>query len=372
MRRTLKGCLLIHILIVFLLSGCIEKTMDASPKHNPTDKSENESIVNLPVKSLPIDPGAFEKVYGWIDAKTIIYSYVEEEMYIVATHHLFNGDSKVVFTSPTPIVNVIIHPSQEKLLIHTSPYTHGAKIFITDLLGEITFSTEIDSYELAIEWDPKDSSQMFITAFFEDWTYDIHHLNLNNKEMTKVPHLHPFMKWMNHSVIEQRWKDNDGAFFAPLWKTSVDVDSHSELIKDTVFRFDVFSDYLMAIIVPENNKQVFEYQFFDFSMERKAILEMPNIMQYSDWLIPNYDYNVVENRFITIAPKNHGSLDNYNNGFKMIELDLHENTKRVLMEDIENKPFTCTPDGELCLYGFQLEELLNLKTKKIEKLVTDS
>ncbi|CAM3952968.1 YqgU-like beta propeller domain-containing protein [Lederbergia lenta] len=374
MRLTVKFCILMNVIIILLLSGCIEKSMDASPSPEPLNKSEsNESnSVNLPVVPLDVGSGKFEKSYGWLDDQTILYSYVDKGKYYVSSYELYKGDSEIIFASSTPIVNVIIHPMQEKLLIHTSPSTHGAEVFITDAQGDISFSTEIESYELAIEWNKKDATQMFITAFYEDWTYDIHHLDLSTNNMNKVPHLEPFMKWLGNSVIEQRWNENDEAFFAPLWKTFIDRDKKTELLKDEVYRFDVFSDYLMVITIPKNNQTVFEYQFFDLSMKRKNLLEKPNLTQYADWLIPYYDYNVAENKFITFAPETHASVDTYNDGFKLIELDLDDGKEKELIVDIDNQPISCAASGNQCLYGYQLENLLNLKTGKIEKIMKDN
>lgn len=370
MRLTVKF-FLINITIILLLSGCIEKSMNANPSPKPLNKMESQPVKKLSIIPLDIGSGKFEKNYGWLDDQTILYTYEDKGMYYVSSYELYEGVSETIFTSSVPIVNVVIHPMQEKLLIHTSPSSHGAKVFITDVQGNISYSTEIESYELEIEWNSKDASQMLITAFNEDWTYDIHHLDLNTNTMKKAPHLHPFMKWLGSSIIEQRWSD-DEAFFAPLWKSSIDGNEMTELLKDEAYRFDVFSDNLMLITVPKDNPTLFEYQFLDPSMKRKYILKKPNLMQYADWLIPYYDYNVIGNRFITFVPKSHANIDTYNDGFKLIELDLDNGKEKDLIEDIENQPISCAANGEQCLYGFQLENVLNVKTGKIEKLTVES
>lgn len=159
--------------------------------------------------------------------------------------------------------------------------------------------------------------------------------------------------------------------FSPLWNTSVNKHAESKLLLDEVYRFDVFSNYLMAITVPVDNQTVFQYHFFNPLMENKMTIEVPNLTQYSDWIVPYYEYNPMNNRLITFAPIHHGSADSYNNGFKLIELNLDAFTETELLANIENKPISCAPAGDLCLFGYQFEQLLDLKNGNIDPLVSD-
>jgi hypothetical protein len=39
------------------------------------------------------------------------------------------------------------------------------------------------------------------------------------------------------------------------------------------------------------------------------------------------------------------------------------------MEGMENEPLDCAPEGTYCLYGYQLEKLIDLQEKQILDLV---
>ena len=65
----------------------------------------------------------------------------------------------------------------KKLFFHTSPHTYVANIYFTDIKGNIQYTTEINSYELDYEWNEADASSMLITAFFEDWSYKVQHID---------------------------------------------------------------------------------------------------------------------------------------------------------------------------------------------------
>jgi hypothetical protein len=47
---------------------------------------------------------------------------------------------------------------------------------------------------------------------------------------------------------------------------------------------------------------------------------------------------------------------------------LNRNEKKSIMEGLENEPLSCSPDGDLCLYGYYFEKLIDLDRKIVLKL----
>ncbi|MBS4202907.1 hypothetical protein [Lederbergia citrea] len=360
----------LYVMMVFILAiilpGCSNSYSGTSPLADLPEEQETEEIVSAQsdVKPLNITEGIFEKVYGWIDQETLLYSYENNGKYYVYSHNLYSGISKLVFSSDAPIVNILIHKESGNLFIHTSPHSHAAMVYFTDKEGHINFSTHIDSYELAYEWNKTNPSLMLITAFYEDWSYKVHQINVQAQKVTELIGYQPFLKWFNQDhILEQDWKENEAAFFAPIWKKSLSNPTDSSLLQENVYRFDVFSNIIMTIKVPENNTEFFEYNFNDVALETEvANFKLPNITHYSDWLVPFYDFIYEDQRFITFAPKSHGNADRYNEGYRLIQLALTDQTESILFGDLDNKPLSCSPDGVHCLYGYQFEQILNLET----------
>ena len=58
---------------------------------------------------------------------------------------------------------------------------------------------------------------------------------------------------------------------------------------------------------------------------------MPNLTQYSDWLVPFYDYIEKSNEFLTFAPKHHGNSDDYAGGFRLLKIDIDDNSVTELI-----------------------------------------
>ena len=51
------------------------------------------------------------------------------------------------------------------------------------------------------------------------------------------------------------------------------------------------------------------------------------------------------------------------------KIDVEHNSVTELIDDLNNKPITCSPEGLLCLYGYQFDQILNLVTGELTKLV---
>lgn len=368
-----------HIMIgFFLLSGCSISQADAPPSNKPQKhpgemREKNEDVIIQQPKPLNVISGSFEKVYGWMDSQTILYSYVNEGKYYLSSYHIFSGNQELIFTSDAPIMNVLIHKNTEKLFIHTSQYSHSANLFFTDYKGNVEFSTEIDSYELVYEWNEMNPSLMLLTAFFEDWSYQVKLINSESGTVEDIENVQPFLKWYdNQQILEQDWKEDEVAFFAPILKKSLVSTTDSEKMFDQVFRFDTFNNHIMTIKVEEENMEEIKYSFYDSKLKEIYHVAFPNLTQYSDWLIPYYTFNKKNETFLTFAPKKHDTADHYNEGFELVSVDLKQHKKSVLFNDLENKPIVCSEEGDLCLYGYQYEQLINLKTGKQFPLVITS
>ena len=203
---------------------------------------------------------------------------------------------------------------------------------------------------------------MLITAFFEDWSYKVQHLDEISQKLVDVVDVQPFVKWFGlDQYLEQNWNEEEISFFSPIWLKSLSGAISDRVVLDEVYRFDVFSNLIMAIKVPDDHDQL-EYYFYDPVADvNVADMKVPSLTQYSDWLVPFYDYIEKEHRFITFSAKSHGNADTYGDDFNLIELNLTNHTETVLFDDLKNKPITCSPDGMHCLYGYQFEQILDLE-----------
>ncbi|MBO0995247.1 hypothetical protein [Bacillus sp. SD088] len=356
------------LLVLIVLPGCtLSQNKFVSPeiekKDPPPTSKEDEQSTPTPFQLEAGDE--FEQIYGWVDDETILYAFIHKGNYQLATYQLYEGKTDVIFTSQSPFNEVVIHPDKERLLVYTSENAHSAKLDFIDLAGDVKFSTSVDSHEIAAEWNPENSNLMMITAFFEDWSYESLQLDVGDHSIQKKEGIEPFIKWFGEeAILIQEWAPDEPSVFAPLVQQSLSNSPEKETLIDHLYRFDVFSNVLMTIDVADMDSEQLEYQFFDSSLqEMMSSIQVPNLTQYTDWLIPYYDYIESEQVFLTFVPKQHGSADMYTEGFQLIAYDLSKQNEEVMFDHMENKPISCSPNWKLCLYGYQLEELINLETK---------
>ncbi|HLU22184.1 MAG TPA: hypothetical protein VKZ77_06850 [Bacillaceae bacterium] len=355
--------ILICIISILLLVGCtIEQTSLPPSTHPLKDNSISMKKIHS-IIPINITKDQFERVYGWLDNHHILYSFTSEGKYILNKHNIMNGETNVIFTSESPIVNVLIHESKEQIFVHTSPNGHLAQVYFMDNKGEITFETAIESFELAYEWNDFNPNIMLTTAFYEDWTFKVHKINVSNQQMEEIDNIQPFYKWLSEEdILIQSWAEDEMSFFAPLIRKSLNQRDDSSSVMQEVFRYDTFSDTVMVITVSDEIQSTLQYSFYtqDFS---KLLFELsiPSLTQYSDWQVPYYDFVSTQSKFLTFAPLNHGSVDLYTDGYNLISLDLVVGEDVIVFENMENKPLSCSPDGLKCLYGFELEEVLDLQ-----------
>lgn len=344
-----------------------KKHDDLLQAENAEEQHDEQTIRLLPVPS----EATFERVYGWLGNDILVYSFVKNGTYYVLTHDLYNDMTNQIFSSDAPIVNILIHENSQHLFIHTSPQANMAYIYFLNEEGEIYYSTEIESYELSYEWNQYDPNVMLITAFGEDWSYEVFQLVLATGELKKIEPIQPFVKWLNEEeILEQDWTD-DMALFAPIVRKSLQpIDD--EKIYQSAYRFDVLSHNQVLIInVPDSLDDRFVYRLLDLQTKKeKPLLIIPTLMQYTDWLIPFYDYIEQQHRLITFAPYTHGYADVYDQGFQLLSIQINDQTETIHLDQMENKPIDCNQSGDHCLYGHQFEDMIHLKTGEIISLLT--
>ncbi|MGE8204507.1 hypothetical protein ACQKP0_08070 [Heyndrickxia sp. NPDC080065] len=354
----------LFLLILFLLlSGCEQQ----KPKEKLVQKKET---LIKEMKTLKLPKEQFEKIVGWLDDETLLYTIHQNKESLIFKYHLITGKSDLIFKSEKPIKTVVISPDHSKILVQTSPLTYLAKIYILDRSGKTLFAKEMESYDLAYDWNERNTQFLAISVFFEDWTFKVFILNLNDSSISEYDFSDPFIKWFGKdTILSQVWDKKDIRLKAPLVSYSLNnIDKQTTLLKN-IYHFDTLYNFLFTITVDSDNNEQARYHFYDHSLKEVYSFHIPHLSQYNDWLIPNYDFSEKENRFLTFVPYESGSIDEYEQHYKLVSYRILNKKEDVLFEHLQNEPITCSPNGEVCLYGFQYEKILDLKTKKIVPIV---
>lgn len=363
--------LLLFLLFGVLLLGCSnERLLDNVPqslhnhelKKNEIPFSFTDEEVMLPIKDIE---GSFFAASGWIDNQNILYITETSEGSALFSYNLVDGQSSRLYSSVYSIVSVTVSPNRKNILIHSSPNSSTGLVTVISSSGKIIMSSEIPSNELAIEWNEHKENLLLITSFTEDWQYQTYILDISNNSLAQVTIPQPFAFWSNgNELLYLDWRTDSPSLAAPLKKYNV-ISKVSNDVMEDVFQVDAFSKHTLIITMNSTGEsQVGKYTFFDQDFQLISQLSLPQLTNFSGWVVPFYDYEKASHDFLTFKPEYSSDFDTYEGEFDLIKFSVETNGEQVLMENLENEPISCSPNGGMCLYGYNLENLLLFDRKK--------
>jgi hypothetical protein len=356
----------------FLLTACVKD----SPSNGPDDSTRQENQTPSPsiertIQPLTLATGQFEKVIDWINDEQIIFIINDSGMSKVLLYDIYDGKQKLLYETEHPIVDVQVSPTKNQFLVHTAPFTYAGELTVVNLEGDIYTSTFIESFELSFHWNPHNEHQLLITAFYEDWTYDTYIWNWYEERLETVYLSNPFSKWYNDgdSFLYIDWHTDQPFIDGPLKAYSFKNETETTLLQH-VYHVDVVSPYVMTISNVQENEGLAQYDFYEeTSFSKIAGWKVPHLSQYTDWLVPFYDYVPKTNRFYTFVPYRSTDSDSYNEGFELVQFSLTSEEKTKIIEYPTNEPIQCAPSGNNCLIGYQLDKIIDLEKKEIKQLI---
>ncbi|NMD71839.1 hypothetical protein HHO41_16190 [Bacillus sp. DNRA2] len=361
-------------LSISLLAACNNEKSASSDKAKKSARRETTYTKASIQAPLQIAEGEFSKVVGWLNDETIVYITNTNQNSNVYTYHLLSGKQEKIFESKLPIISAFISPARDKILLHASSGLTEGSITVIDQTGTKLVEKSITSTELNFVWNPYDENLLLVTAFNEQWEYNVSLLNIETKKLTEMKFINqPFVNWnAKNEVIYLNWDLNNPSFFAPLVKQKINGAKEETLDLENVFQIYAYRNCLLTIEVDEKTPDQSVYTFLSEDSKPIASFSIPHLTRFSDWLVPEHTFNQARNEFYTLRPKSSGAADTYREGFQLVRYQLDRNNgEELLLDGLENKPISVSPAGEFCLYGHQLENIIILDTKELVSLVVD-
>jgi hypothetical protein len=351
----------------YLLVGCQNEKQDASPPSSA--QLEKEELKDIEANT--IESADFIENVGWVNKSEIVTVREEDGNTAIYIHNLHNQKEEKIYEVMTPYVQAVLSPDKEKLFIHTAPLTYSADITIIDLKGNELFQQEIPSYELYYAWNSFNSNSLVIASFAEDWSFEVFMVDIKEKQMDKMDVEEPFLQWKAENVvIYQNWNTTNISFTAPLIAQNI-FNGKTETIVEESMHFKQFRNNLLSIEIKKESDNLFSYKFINENGQIQSSFNLPLLSRYSDWLVPYYDMIEDEDTFLTFVASAGGAVDRYDGDFSLLTWNIETGEEEVLLEDLSNEPLQCSQDGFYCLYGTQLEKIIDITKKKVITLVEE-
>ncbi|WHX99311.1 hypothetical protein [Neobacillus sp. DY30] len=361
-------CLLV---VASIFSACAHQE-DAKPGPSEDHDKQNDPPSQPEVTwKLPIEipEGEFYKVGGWYSDHHLLYITNLEQSSSVYLYNLLTGNSELLYKSEVPIVGIQASPSKKNILIQSSPSTYEGQVTILSSEGSVIYTQSIPSYELAFEWNPFNESQILISSFNEDWTFQMLLLDIEQRRTTELTLPQPFIKWIgNEEVAYLNWNEDSPSLVAPLISKNLSTDTEEE-IANNVLQFATYNDILMTVSIKDEEQLQASYSFYDKNKKELNSFSIPHLSMFSGWLVPYNDLNAGKREFITLKPLKSAEADAYREGFELVSFDMNNGNSKVILDNLKNEPILLSPSGNAVLYGNRFEVIIDLKTKELRKLV---
>lgn len=367
----------IYFLCLFLMIGILvgcEKEKITHPhvesSHLPFSKV-NPGPAFLGKEVIPIQTleGTFSEIVGWLSNQSILYiTNLGQESYLYA-YDLSTGKSSLVYQTEFPIVTADISPQRKKILIHTAPSSYTGKLTVIETDGKLLYETDIESIELSFSWNGESEQKLLVTAFYEDWSYRTFILDTEIKEISEIDLPQPFLEWpKDNEILYLDWEEENISLTAPLVKKNI-ITGKEEVVLAAGHYLDFIDQSVLVVSADQDNDKQANYVVMDQNYNEISSFHAPQLSVFSGWLVPYYDVLESLSSLLYLRPYKSGEADVYNEGFTLTERSFEDGNETILMEQVENEPLECSPNGAMCLYGYQLEKIIDLKEREIINLL---
>jgi hypothetical protein len=363
--------------IVFLLifssfiSACTHQ-QDAKPSPSKEiDKDNKKPSQPVEAWKLPIEipEGEFYKIGGWFSDHQVLYITNLEQSSSVYFYNLLTGKSELLYKSEVPIVTIQVSPSKKNILIQSSPSTYEGQVTILSPEGSELMKQSFPSYELAFEWNPFNESEILISSFKEDWTYQMLLLNIEQSKTTDLSIPQPFIKWVGEDEVAYlNWDETSPSLFAPLMSKKIGAEGEEVLFND-VLQFSTYHNILMTVTTRDEEQLQASYHFYNKGNQQLYSFSIPHLTMFSGWLVPYHDFNESTGKFITLKPLKSVEADAYSEGFELVSYDINKGITNMILQGLKNEPILLSPSGEAALYGNRFEKIINLETNEISEFI---
>lgn len=344
---------------VLLLTACTEKTNEIVEDPKDVKQPENNDLLEEEIsKSLAVDPAKFHFVVGWLTESKVIYVEKEDGHYQVNSFDLESGQTDTLYEDDSMIIDVLIHPSKKYLLLHTSDNATSAIVKIVAMDGTVLYKVSVASTELAIEWNDINPSLILLTAFHQDWTFDLFLYNGIETTLDLLEIEDPFPKWLGEDKIALGYVDGHILDGGEIHIYEHLTEQWERLNVSDVVYFDTYGDTLLTVKINE------ELDAHYTIMNKDGLIHsewtMPAISNYSEWVIPEIEWSSNETVFLP-GPEKGGQLDELQSPYQLIRVA--EGRQDVVADSIATSFLRCSPSGQKCLTGYSAEKLIDIKNE---------
>lgn len=342
--------LIIFSLVILVLVGCMQKTDET--RNQSEDKSSDP--VEDAIKVFEVNSEKFHFIVDWLTDTKVVFVEKDQDKHFLRTFDVTTGEIETLYEERTIIVDALIHPSKDTYLLHTSDDSSSATIKIISLEGVIIDEISITSNELAIEWNDIDPTQLLLTAFQKDWSYDVFLYSGNEGDLSLLPLGDPFPKWLGKQSIITANAPGYPLDGGELFLYDLLLGTQKSLDMQDVVHFDTNENNLLFV---QKNSDSADYKIVNQDGTILSNWSISAVGNSSELSFPESSW-ISNTTIIMPSPSEAGQLDDYLGAFQLVRLV--NGRQHVLLDNVPTDILRCSPNGERCLAGYKGEKLIDV------------
>jgi hypothetical protein len=314
---------------------------------------------------------SFVTVNEWFSNDTLLYLTDESGVSFIYKFHILTGEEEIFFQINEPILRLDANPNNSIFVIEIATMDGENELYFVGANGKLLYTLKNLGVDYQIYWNPFKENELTIAVLEEDFSFKLKNLNLNSKKLTEFDFEHYYVQWIGEDELAYlNWDVFSLSYYAPLIAYDIAKDKEITIANDVIAFFS-YHDYFLTISIDDPSALNSDYTFYHSGTKSKlSKLQVPILNTYSgQWWIPNHAFHQMSNTFYFINPNNNGNLYHYSDGFTLVSFQIEtEKTREIVPLDL-NYPIKISPDGRWLLYGYQLENIIDIKTKEIHSLL---
>lgn len=160
-----------------------------------------ERLEEEPMKIKVIEDHHYERVVGLISDRTIAYIASDSVKSALKTVDLFTGKVETIVEKEGEIQNVYYHSKAKQYFVQWTSDIAPYEAELYDAEGRFIYWFPVKGVELYVNWNEDDASQLLLTTFNEDWSYETYHYDIALEHGRWIASPSPFPIWWNDSIV---------------------------------------------------------------------------------------------------------------------------------------------------------------------------
>lgn len=217
------------------------------------------------------------------------------------------------------------------------------------LIGEGTAEEDVivESHDIAWAWNPDDWTELYITAFDENWDYDVFLSDASSGSLEAVEDAGPFPVWTEAGGVVEILDDGN------LEDGGTLVDGSGKVISENVLEFS--TDGMMFAIAKASGDGSIDYMIGSGNGDWMSVFTLPAGEQWLG-LLPAKIEPAGPGRFATLLPAETDAVAGVSKWRPAVI------SKRGIMKSsavVDSPVMTCSPKASVCLSGAMGEMLFD-------------